>query len=133
MNRQRCCAAVPQVGGGPGGVAGDRDHLEVVALHVAREKVPATLAVSATASRSLSWQNSGALERRGDPVGAAERGLVPVVQVVARDAAELLDRAGVVGDGGGAVDEQVALRASQQKGADCESKARTTAPAGAEA
>jgi hypothetical protein len=58
-------------------------------------------------------------ERRIHPVGR-EEGLVPVVQVVARDAAKIGDRRGVALQPGGAVDEDVASVTPQEEGPDAE-------------
>ena len=110
---------VPEVCRRPAGVSGDGNHLEVAAYHVAfregsgdfqplRDR-PALILV--------------AQERRAVSPGvlvAGERSLVAVVQVAARDAAHAFDLAGVSRKRAGAVDEQVAGIAPQEKRADLE-------------
>src|SRR5262245_13767297 len=107
--------AGPEKGGGPAGVAGGRDHLKVVVEHV-------------TAGKGL--MNGHALgDRRAVLLVAIEgsvhpvrgdHGFVPMVKVPACDAAEIPDSRRVGRERADAVDEQVALIAAQEEGADLE-------------
>ena len=88
-----------------------------------RENVPRTWVCSSTAARS-----SAVHEHRAAVPVRGEHGLVPVVEVLARDAAEALDRLGVGLQGADAVDQQVASLALEQEGADVDARARRAAP-----
>jgi hypothetical protein len=98
-------------------VPGDRDHLEIVAGHVARGERPGDgggfdhfCAVGLVAEQGCSEGTERSL--------ACDVGLVPVVQVVAGDPAKAGDGTSLFRHHRGAVDEQVALLALQQEGPD---------------
>ena len=108
-------AAVPEIGGRPWRVPGDRNHLEVVARHMPRGE---------RSGRGVGpghlWQVGVVAEQRrsesAQRVLSRDVGLMPVVQVVADGPAEVGDRQNLVRHLGGTVNEQVALLALQQEG-----------------
>jgi hypothetical protein len=96
-------------------VSGDRYHLEVVVEQM-------TLGEGLGHAVLLRYRLPFVLvreQRRGDPV-RGESSLVTMVEVLTRDAPELLDRPGVGLQAGRAVDEQVAAGAPQHEGPDVE-------------
>src|SRR5215210_101286 len=108
---------VPEEGGGPARVSSGRDDLEVLAHVVALGEGLVDVAGPGyrPCFRLVAVQRGA--ERAGDPV-AGGRGLVAVVQVLARDAAEVVDLLYVSLQRVGSVEEQVALLPSQQEGPD---------------
>src|SRR5919107_2481256 len=104
---------IPEEGGGPGRVSGDGDDFEVIVELVALGEGLFDVAGLGGRWCILLVDVKRSVERLCDPI-AGGRGFAVVVEVLPPNAAEVVYRFYVLLEGGGPVDEQVALLALEQ-------------------